>query len=252
MNDFLGLGATAIFACALAMIAGSTVKGMVGIGLPLVSLPVMATFIPVPKAIALLLLPSFATSVWQAFRGGLFVPSVRRFWPLLMGLAIGTPISVRMLATFDVKVLYLILGMVVAIFAALLHRSVVLPVSARVEPWAAPAIGVASGLVGGLSMLFGPIYAMYLAGLKLGKEQFVAVIALSNVWATFVLGASMARFDLFGGTDFVASLLALIPSFAGLATGQWLRGCINEDLFRKTLAGVLFLIGLNLIRKALA
>ena len=67
----------------------------------------------------------------------------------------------------------------------------------------------------------------------------------------FVLAASMAQFDLFGGTDFVASLLALIPSFAGLAIGQWLRGYINENLFRKTLAGVLFLIGLNLIRKAL-
>lgn len=251
MTDFLGLGATAVFACAIAMIAGGTVKGVVGIGLPLVSLPVMATFIPIPKAIALLLLPSFATSVWQTFQGGLFAPSVKRFWPLLLGMAIGTPISVRMLATFDVKVLYLILGTVVAIFAALLHRSLVLTVSPRAEPWAAPVIGAASGLVGGLSMLFGPVYAMYLAGLKLGKEQFVAVIALSNVWATIVLAASMARFDLFGGTDFVASLFALIPSFAGLAIGQWLRGYINEDIFRKTLAGVLFLIGLNLIRKAL-
>ena len=117
MTDFLGLGATAVFACALAMIAGGTVKGVVGIGLPLVSLPVMATFIPIPKAIALLLLSSFATSVWQTFQGGLFALSLNRFWPLLLGMAIGTPISVRMLATFDVKVLYLILGTVVAIFA---------------------------------------------------------------------------------------------------------------------------------------
>jgi len=251
MTDFLGLGAAAVVACAIAMIAGGTVKGVVGIGLPLVSLPVMATFIPIPKAIALLLLPSFATSIWQTFQGGLFAPSVKRFWPLLLGMAIGTPISVRMLATFDVKVLYLILGMVVAIFAALLHRRLVMPVSPRAELWAAPAVGAASGLVGGLSMLFGPVYATYLAGLKLGKEHFVAVIALSNVWATTVLAASMARFDLFGGTDFAASLLALIPAFAGLAIGQWLRGYINEDLFRKTLAGVLFLIGINLIRKAL-
>ena len=251
MTDFLGLGAVALFACAIAMIAGGTVKGVVGIGLPLVSLPVMATFIPIPKAIALLLFPSFATSVWQTFQGGLFVPSVKRFWPLLLGMAIGTPVSVRMLATFDLKVLYLILGTVVAVFGALLHRSLVLPVSPRAEPWAAPVVGAVSGLVGGLSMLFGPVYAMYLAGLKLGKEHFVAVIALSNVWATLVLAASMARFDLFGGTDFMASLLALIPAFAGLAIGQWLRGYINEARFRRTLAAVLFLIGLNLIRKAL-
>jgi len=250
MTDFLGIGAAAVIACAIAMVAGGTVKGVVGIGLPLVSLPVMATFIPIPKAIALLLLSSFATSVWQTFHGRLFVPSVKRFWPLLLGMAIGTPISVRMLATFDVKVLYLILGAIVAVFAVLLHRSIVLPVSPRAEPWAAPAVGAASGLVGGLSMLFGPVYAMYLAGLRLGKERFVAVIALANVWATIVLAASMARFNLFGGTDFVASLLALVPSFAGLTVGQWLRGYINEDLFRKTLAAVLFVIGLNLVRKA--
>lgn len=252
MTDVLGLGTIAVIACAIGMMAGGTVKGVVGIGLPLVSLPVMAIFIPIPKAIALLLLPSFATSVWQTFHGGLLVPSVKRFWPLLLGMAIGTPISVRMLATFDVEALYLILGTVVAIFAALLHRSMVLPVSPRAEPWAAPAVGAASGLVGGLSMLFGPVYAMYLAGLKLGKERLVAVIALCNVWATLVLAASMAGFNLFGGTDFVASLLALIPSFAGLGVGQWLRRHINEDLFRKTLAAVLFLIGLNLIRKAFA
>lgn len=252
MDGFLGLGAIALLACAIAMTAGGTVKGVVGIGLPLVSLPVMAIFIPIPKAIALLLLPSFATSVWQTFHGGLFAPSVKRFWPLLLGMAIGTPISVRMLATFDVTVLYLILGTIVAMFTVLLHRSIVLAVSQRAEPWAAPVVGAASGLVGGLSMLFGPVYAMYLAGLKLGKERLVAVIALCNVWATIVLAASMARFNLFGGTDFLASLLALIPSFAGLALGQWLRRHINEDRFRKTLAAVLFLIGLNLIRKAYA
>ena len=251
MDSFVDVGATALLACAIAMVAGGTVKGVVGIGLPLVSLPVMATFIPIPKAIALLLLPSFATSVWQTFRGGLFIPSARRFWPLLLGMAIGTPISVRMLASFDVKVLYLILGTIVSVFATLLHRRLVLPVSPRAEPWAGPVVGAASGLVGGLSMLFGPVYAMYLAGLRLGKEQFVAVIALANVWATIVLATSMARVNLFGGTDFAASLLALIPSFGGLAVGQWPRGQINEDRFRKTLAVVLFVIGLNLIRKAL-
>ena len=93
---------------------------------------------------------------------------------------------------------------------------------------------------------------MLFRSLRLGKEQFVAVIALSNVWATLVLAASMARFNLFGGADLAASLVALIPAFAGLTIGQWLRGRIDEERFRKVLAVVLFVIGLNLIRKALS
>jgi uncharacterized protein len=245
MDGFLGLGAIALLACAIAMMAGGTVKGVVGIGLPLVSLPVMATFIPIPKAIALLLLPSFATSVWQVFHGGFFGRSVKRFWPLLLGMAVGTVISVRLLATVDTKALYIALGSLVAFFAAVLHRRLV------AEPWVAPVTGIASGLVGGVSMLFGAVYAMYLSGLKLGKDPFVAAVALCNVTATIVLAGAMARHGLLGGTDLVASLLALIPSFAGLTLGQWLRGRIEEERFRKVLAVVLFLIGLNLIRKSL-
>lgn len=251
MTDFLDLGAAALAACVVAMLAGGTVKGVVGIGLPLVALPVMANFIPIPKAMALLILPSFATSVWQSFHGGLFAPSVKRFWPLLIGIGAGTVISVRMLATFNVTVLYAILGTIVAVFALVLHRRLVFTVAPRVEPWLAPAAGVVSGLVGGLSMLFGTVYAMYFSGLRLGKEALVAAISLSNVWATVVLAVAMARYDLIGGTDLVASLLALVPAFGGVLLGTWLRRYIDEDRFRKTLAVVLFLIGLNLIRKAL-
>lgn len=252
MTDFLGFGAAAIAACAFAMVAGGAVKGVVGIGLPLVALPVMANFITVPKAIALLLLPSFATSVWQAFYGGQFGASVRRLWPFLIGMAAGTWVSARMLATFDAKVLYIILGAIVSIFALVLYRRLVFSVAPRAEPWAGPVVGLASGLVGGLSMLFGTIYAMYLSGLRLGKDAFVAAVALSNTWAVLVLAAAMARYDLFGGADFVGSLLALVPSFAGVLLGTWLRGRINETLFRRTLALVLFLIALNLIRRGLA
>jgi hypothetical protein len=234
------------------MLAGGLVKGVVGIGLPLVALPIMANFIPIPKAIALLILSSFATSVWQSADGGLFTPSVKRFWPLLIGIAVGVAISVKALATFDVKLLYLILGAIVTIFASLLHRQLVFPVTPRAERWAAPLTGVVAGLIGGLSMLFGPIYAVYLSGLKLGKESFVAAISLFNVWATIVLAAAMAKYSLFGGADLVASLLALIPSSVGVLLGTKLRHRINEDVFRKALAVVLFLIGLNLVRRAFA
>lgn len=237
-------------ACAAAIIAGGVVKGVVGIGLPMVALPVMVNFIPVHKAIALLILSSFVTSVWQSHDGGLFRPSVSRFWPMLLGIVVGVAFSVKALATFDVKLLYLILGTIVVVFASVLHRKLVFAVSPQAERWAAPLTGVAAGLVGGLSMLFGPVYAMYLSGLRLGKELFVAAISLSNVWATVVLAIAMAQFDLLGGADLAASLLALVPSSIGVMLGTKLRHHINEETFLKMLAVVLFLIGLNLIRRA--
>lgn len=250
MTDFLDLSAPVLAACAAAMLAGGLVKGVVGIGLPLLAMPVMVNFIPVHKAIALLILSSFTTSVWQSAHGGLFAPSVKRCWLLLLGIAIGVAISVKALATFDIKVLYLMLGVIVTAFATILHRRLVFTVAPRAERWVAPLTGIAAGLVGGLSMLFGPVYAMYLSGLKLDKESFVAAISIANVWATIVLAVAMTQYDLLGGADLAASLLALIPSSLGVLLGTRLRRHINEDLFRSMLAVVLFLIGLNLIRRA--
>lgn len=244
------MGIPALAGCAAAMLAGGLVKGVVGIGLPLVALPVMANFIPVPKAMALLLLSALATSVWQTFYGGRFTSTVKRFWPLMAGIAFGVSISVHALATFDIKVIYGILGAIVTTFASILQRRVVFSVAPQAERWAAPLAGTLSGLIGGVSMLFGPTYAMYLSSVPLDKETFVAAISLTNLWATVVLAVAMAKYNLLVGTDMVASLLALIPCMVGVLVGQSLRRWINEEAFRKTLSIVLFLIGINLVRRA--
>ena len=50
-------------------IAG-TVKGVIGLGLPSISLAFLTVLIDLPSAMALLLVPSFVTNLWQAFEGG--------------------------------------------------------------------------------------------------------------------------------------------------------------------------------------
>ncbi len=46
------------------------------------------------------------------------------------------------------------------------------------------------------------------------------------------------------------SLLASVPAFAGMWAGQRIRGRIDQETFRKVLLITLFVIGLNLIRRA--
>jgi uncharacterized protein len=251
MTNLLDLGLPILSVCFVAIFAGGLVKGLVGIGLPLVALPIMVVFIPIPKAIALLLISSLATSVWQSFHGGHFMHSIKRFWPMLLGLTIGISISVKALTSFDIRLLYLILGVIVAVFSTILQRQLVFTITPRAERWVAPMVGLGSGLIGGISMLFGPMFAIYLSGLKLGKNLFIAVISLAGWWAMLVLAAAMTQYQLLDSTDLLGSVLALIPSFLGLALGQHLRSHINENLFRKCLAVILFLIGLNLLRRAL-
>ena len=47
------------------------IKGVIGLGLPTVSLAILTVVIGLPQAMALLLVPSLLTNVWQAFKRNL-------------------------------------------------------------------------------------------------------------------------------------------------------------------------------------
>ena len=69
-----------ILAIAAAFLIAGTVKGVIGLGLPTVSLALLAVLIDLPTAMALLLVPSFVTNLWQAMVGGNGGAILRRFW----------------------------------------------------------------------------------------------------------------------------------------------------------------------------
>ncbi len=48
----------------LALVAGSFVKGISGLGLPLTAIPVMAAFMPVEKAVAVMVIPSILINLY--------------------------------------------------------------------------------------------------------------------------------------------------------------------------------------------
>ena len=66
---------------AVLLLAGF-VKGVVGLGLPTVSLGLLTAFFGLKAAIALMLVPSFATNVVQGVIGGALSVILRRLWLL--------------------------------------------------------------------------------------------------------------------------------------------------------------------------
>ena len=75
--------ATLIAIAAVFLLAGA-VKGVIGLGLPTVSLGLLAAALDLRTAMALMIVPSFVTNVWQASAGGNGRAIVRRIWPFLL------------------------------------------------------------------------------------------------------------------------------------------------------------------------
>lgn len=239
-----------ILACAVALLAGGWIKGMLGVGLPMVAIPLMASFIPVRDAIAIMYAPVLVTNLWQAVQGGYFLIALKRFWPMMVAVILGTWFGSKALVTIDTRWLEGIVGASVAAFSLVNLLNPTFRVPERHTLWISLVIGITGGFFGGLTLFIGPAVIMFLVSLHVPKEEFIGTIAL-----VYLLGiVPTGLFYIIDGTlrqeHAVPTLLACLPVIGGMVIGTMIRGHINEILFRKFLLITLVVIGLNLIRRA--
>ena len=88
MSDtgFLWAGIVAVF------VLGGFVKGVVGLGLPTITMGLLSVVMAPAQAAALLVVPSLITNVWQIGGPG-FVALLRRLATMLIGVCIGVALG---------------------------------------------------------------------------------------------------------------------------------------------------------------
>jgi hypothetical protein len=80
----------------LAFVLGGSVKGALGVGLPLVAVRMLSLWLPSPQAIGLVVAPVLSSNLWQAVDGGGLIQSLRRFRGLIVAQIVATGLTVRM------------------------------------------------------------------------------------------------------------------------------------------------------------
>ncbi len=232
---------------AVSVIFGGVVKGAIGVGLPLMVIPLMSLVIPSPQAIGLMVAPVLVSNIYQAIDTGLIRQSAKRFMPLLITQTIASILTVKMTLALSIKQLNMMLAGAVVLAVVLMSFKPKFSVSPKAESWASAGVGLFSGLLGGISSLTGPIIITYLMALQLKKEEFVGAISVVYFCAAVPMYAAMFWYGRIGWSDLIASCIALAPMFIGLALGKRIRAKLNEDLFRKFLFGFLLLLAVLLL-----
>lgn len=72
-----------VFVAAVFVLAG-LVKGVIGLGLPTISMGLLALVMTPLEAAAILILPSFVTNIWQMVAGGALTRLLARLWPMML------------------------------------------------------------------------------------------------------------------------------------------------------------------------
>jgi uncharacterized protein len=246
-----GLSAVKLVCVIFTFILAGTVKGVTGMGLPTVSMGILSVFMPPVAAASLLLIPSFATNIWQLVAGPNLVALIARLGSMMLGIVLGTLASTHFLTAQSAKWPTVALGATLALYAlsSLLLRP--LSIARGVERWLSPVMGIATGLITGATGVFVIPAVPYLQALDLRKEELIQALGLSFTVSTLALGAGLIRGGAFHLANLAGSGLAVVPSLLGMWLGTLIRGRITGPAFRRWFLICLVLLGLELLIRPL-
>lgn len=236
------LGAVLVFALA------GVVKGVVGLGLPTVSMALLALFMPTGQAAAWLLLPSLVTNVLQMRPVASLGPVLRQLWPMQLGVVVGTLGGVWWWGPLgQASGARTLLGAALALYAlwGLWGRAVTLP--HRHQGWLGAVAGLVTGGITALTGVFVVPVVAYLQALQLPRQALMQAMGLSFTVSTLALGLGLSGVaggsGPLDGAALGASATMLLPALLGMAAGERLRSRLSATAFKRVLMGSLLALG---------
>ena len=238
--------------CAFALFCGGLIKGALGVGTPLLTVPMMAFVLPPQMAIAIMALPVVVANVWQFINAPKEKGIVRDFLPAGLAIALGSAIGTKILVTIDEKALLIVVAVLVASFTLLQGSRYRLGIERPMLWPAGVGFGLAAGVVGGLSSMFGPMMVLYMVSINgLPKDRFVAGISFLYLWAVIPWNFQLYFRGLLDHPVLLYSLIGVFWVSLGMLLGQRARQSISEARFKVAIRGVLFASAASLLARAL-
>lgn len=237
--------------CFFALCCGGLIKGALGVGTPLLTVPMMAQVLPPQMAIAIMAVPVVVANLWQFAQAERSSAVIARFWPTLVAILVGTWIGVKILSVIDEKALLILVGAAVIAFALLQGSRFRLHLPDRLVKPAGVLFGGASGLIGGVSSFFGPMLITYLISIRgLTRNQFVSSISFLYISAVVPWALTLFMFDILDQRLLLYSTFATLPVTLGLLAGQRIRAYISEARFQKLIIIILIISGASMLWRA--
>jgi uncharacterized protein len=236
-----------LIATAGAFLLAGFVKGVIGLGLPTVSIGLLGLLMTPAQAAAILVVPSLVTNIWQAAVGGGLLALARRLWPVLAGICIGTFIGAALLPHDDSGQATIWLGLALVLYAAFGLVKGHFAVPERAEIWLGLLVGLATGAITVATGIFVMPGTPYIQSLKFDRDKMVQALGLSFTVSTITLALALV----YGGQVRTSlawpSIIALAAALVGMWLGQLMRGKVKPETFR-----LCFFIGLLLLGAHLA
>ncbi len=231
----------------VAFLLGGIVKGIAGMGLPLVTVAVLTFFFDLPTAMAFMLVPGLVANFWQSLSGGRVLKRALGIWTLLVPCLFTIWIGVVVLQTADNSTLILILGLVLAFYAAVSLANFRVDIPLRGRAIIAPIFGAVCGVTTGMTGVTSVPSVVYLNGIGLKRDAMIQSMGIFFFTSYVVLNACFYFLGLLTVELGLLSVYAVLPGLIGMEIGKRLRARTSEEQFRRIFLITLLAIALYMI-----
>lgn len=233
----------------LIFLAGGMVKGLIGVGLPTVTLTLLSFVFDIKDSISIILIPVILTNLYQMLDGNSLKEIIGEVKFFLIGsfLFIFPGFYFLTILKSDTILAILALLLIINSFMSLMKYEI------KLKNYKSKAIqlgiGSLTGITTGVTSIYTMPFIFLIQSLNYSKNKVIQLMGLS-----FFIFACMQLilFSSHGMLDFdklSISLLACLPILAGVYFGTALRKKISENLFKTLFNIMLVVMGSLLILK---
>jgi uncharacterized protein len=227
------------------------VKGVIGLGLPTVSMGLLAVTMQPSRALAIVIVPAIVTNIWQTFVGPYLRDIVRRLWPLMAGTVIGIWLNAGLLTGPYAPYGIVILGLLLVIYAIVGLSRFSFKVARRDEKWIGGIVGIVTGLISAATGVQVIPSMPFMQAIGMERDELVQALGVFFTTATVALAFNLTTAGLMTAATALPGAVAMAASFAGMFIGQVVRTRMQPDVFRRWFLIAMILLGLYLAGSAL-
>jgi uncharacterized membrane protein YfcA len=231
MPDF-----TLIVLGVFAFLLAGFVKGVIGMGLPTITVGVLSLVLSPAEAVVLMLVPALVTNVWQGLAGPHLMMILRRLWPTLVGLCVGTwlagVVGLALLTPETASRGRVVLGSTLIVYAMLGLANIHFRLRDGTEPWLGPIVGVATGILSAATGVYMIPAIPYYQAIGLEKDALVQTQGVSYTVSTVALAVLLFGNGVLHTNNATLSTVAVLPAILGMVLGQHIRARVRPEVFR--------------------
>jgi uncharacterized protein len=235
---------------AAAFLLAGFIKGVIGLGLPTVSMGLLAVTMQPSHALAIVIVPAIVTNFWQTFGGPYLRDIIRRLWPLMVGTVTGIWLNAGMLTGPYARYGSIVLGVLLVIYAIVGLSKFSFSVARSNEKWIGGIVGLITGMVSAATGVQVIPSVPFMQAIGMEKDELVQALGVFFTIATLALAFNLTSAGLLDASTALPGAVAMGCAFAGMFIGQAVRSRMQPGAFRRWFLIAMILLGIYLAGSA--